>query len=77
MPYGPTWRKYRALFQKQFQPNSSRYQPIQAKEVHCLLRNMARSPEKFHYHIQRSVFGIITRDCFLTSSDARPEMRQP
>ncbi|KAI0068332.1 cytochrome P450 [Artomyces pyxidatus] len=60
MPYGSAWRKRRALFQKYFHPRASpRYEPVQIKEAHTLLRNLADSPDKFSHHIRRSAAAVV------------------
>ncbi|KAI0051668.1 cytochrome P450 [Auriscalpium vulgare] len=60
MPYDSTWRRHRALFQKHFHTRASpRYQPIQIKETHTLLRNLAETPENFWHHVRRSSAAVV------------------
>ncbi|THH16641.1 hypothetical protein EW146_g4040 [Bondarzewia mesenterica] len=57
MPYGNSWRKHRGVFQKHFHARATpRYEPIQIREAHALLRNLLRSPENYYHHARRYRF---------------------
>lgn len=60
MEYGPTWRKYRGLFEKHFRSRVVPvYKPIEVKGVRTLLQNFNRSPEDFEKHLHRSAAALV------------------
>ncbi|THH12927.1 hypothetical protein EW146_g7238 [Bondarzewia mesenterica] len=62
MPYGNSWRKHRGAFQKHFHARASpRYEPIQIRETHALLRNLLRSPENYYHHARRSAAALVMK----------------
>lgn len=65
MEYGPTWRKYRGLFEKHFRSRVVPvYKPIEVKGVRTLLQNFNRSPEDFEKHLHRYGFSQSTSDLY-------------
>ncbi|OBZ80086.1 O-methylsterigmatocystin oxidoreductase [Grifola frondosa] len=62
MPYGPQWRKHRALFHQYFNAgNTSDYHPLQLKETHVMLRNLAESPDVIYHHVRRSAAAVVMK----------------
>lgn len=59
MPYGPRWKRHRALFHQYFvqRPNfiSQVCNPVQEQEVYALLRSLSRAPENFFHSVKRSL----------------------
>ncbi|KAJ3559769.1 hypothetical protein NM688_g146 [Phlebia brevispora] len=61
MPYGPRWRKHRALFHQHFHVESlPTVHPVILKEVHVLLRNLSDNPDGLFHHARRSAASIVT-----------------
>ncbi|KAH9950494.1 cytochrome P450 [Amylocystis lapponica] len=65
LQYGSWWRKHRTLFHHYFNANNtSDYHPVQLKETHVMLRNLAETPENLHYHIRRNAAAIVMKICY-------------
>ncbi|THH04571.1 hypothetical protein EW146_g10143, partial [Bondarzewia mesenterica] len=62
MPYGNSWRKHRGAFQKHFHTRATpRYEPIQIREAHALLRNLLHSPENYYHHLRRNAAALVLK----------------
>lgn len=62
MPYGSDWRKYRTAFQKHFNPRATtRYEPLQLKEVQTFLRNLRRTPDNYYHHMRRNAAALVMK----------------
>ncbi|THH18673.1 hypothetical protein EW146_g2333 [Bondarzewia mesenterica] len=62
MPYGNSWRKHRGVFQKHFHTRATRrYEPVQIREAHALLRNLLHSPENYYHHLRRNAAALVMK----------------
>ena len=53
-PYGPTWRHLRREFHTNFLPTQlEAFRPVEQRAVHCLLRDLLASPDKFSQHLRQ------------------------
>ncbi|KIP12415.1 hypothetical protein PHLGIDRAFT_498342 [Phlebiopsis gigantea 11061_1 CR5-6] len=60
MPYGPWWKRHRALFHQNFNStNLPSAQPVVQRETQTLLRNLVESPDQLFYHVKRSSAAIV------------------
>ncbi|KAI0932004.1 hypothetical protein AcV5_004645 [Taiwanofungus camphoratus] len=60
IPYGAWWKKHRTLFHQHFNANQiSVYHPVQSKETHVMLRNLAQTPDDLPHHVRRNATAII------------------
>lgn len=56
VPYGPTWRKQRKIYQQTYRPDAVRkYQGVQAEKVNDFLNLLLTEPEDFMSHIRQYV----------------------
>ncbi|GBE78227.1 Multifunctional cytochrome P450 monooxygenase af510 [Sparassis crispa] len=60
IPYGPWWKKHRAMFHQHFNAaNTSTYHPVMLRETRVLLRNLTDSPDNLDHHIRRNAAAIV------------------
>ncbi|KAL4266704.1 cytochrome P450 family protein [Pleurotus pulmonarius] len=65
MPYGPSFKEHRSLFQKHFQPRAiSKYHPGIIKHIHTLIRNLYNTPNNLEHHLRRTSAAIIMEICY-------------
>jgi len=54
LPYGQLWRRHRRAFHEHFHPNAvKKYEPVQTREVHALIKRLLESPKNFRHHIRQ------------------------
>ncbi|KAJ7163889.1 cytochrome P450 [Mycena crocata] len=65
MKYDSWYKQHRTMFHHHFQRNVvQKYQPLQRKHTHTLLRNLAQTPDALEYMIRRTTAAIVLEICY-------------